>query len=154
MTEKTAKNGDTLKVNYTGKLENGEIFDTSIEEVAKEAGIFSPEREYQPLTIKLGFGQVIPGFEKALMGMKEGEKKEVVIPPEEGYGVEREELFAPVDMGLFREAGIVPEVGMLIETNMGIGRVHEVGENEVILNFNHPLAGKTLIFEIELVEIE
>ncbi len=153
MSEKLVENGDVLKVNYTGRLETGEIFDSSLEEVAKEAGIYNPSRNYEPLEVKVGFGQVIPGFEKALLGMKVGEKKEVTIPPEEAYGYERQELFSFIEMEAFKEAAIEPQLGMLLETNMGVGMVHEIKEDHVVLNFNHPLAGKTLIFDIEVVEI-
>ncbi|GCC11501.1 FKBP-type 16 kDa peptidyl-prolyl cis-trans isomerase [archaeon] len=153
MSEEIDENVITLKVHYTGKLKNGEVFDSSIEEIAKEAGIYNPSRDYEPLEVKLGSGQLIPGFEKALMNMKAGEKKEVTIPPEEGYGHETQELFNTIKMEVFKDADIEPEIGMLLETDMGVGVVHEIKEDEVTLNFNHPLTGKTLIFIIEVVEI-
>jgi len=153
MSEDTVENGNLVKADYIGKLESGEVFDSSKEEVAKEAGIHNPEREYQPLEVKVGSGQIIPGFEEALVGMKEGEKKEVTVQPEEGYGYHRDELYRDVDKSAFEEAEIDPQEGMVLETEMGIGVVDQIKEEAVTLNFNHPLAGNTLKFEIEVVEI-
>ncbi|MFW6376081.1 MAG: FKBP-type peptidyl-prolyl cis-trans isomerase [Thermoplasmatota archaeon] len=101
------KDGDFVKVDYTGRLEDGTIFDSSIEEVAKKSNYYDENRNYEPLGFTVGQGELIPGFEDGVKGMSEGEKKEVEIPPEEGYGKKGD----------------------------------------------HPLAGKTLIFEIEVKEI-
>ncbi|HKW05717.1 MAG TPA: FKBP-type peptidyl-prolyl cis-trans isomerase [Nitrososphaerales archaeon] len=81
-----AQKGDTVNVHYIGKYPGGKVFDTSIESEARKAGIFSPARDYKPLQVKLGAGQVIPGFEDALLGMAVNEDKEVSIPPEKAYG--------------------------------------------------------------------
>ena len=75
-----------MNVHYTGKYVGGKVFDTSIESEARKSGLFSPAREYKPLQVKLGAGQVIPGFEEALLGMSVNEEKEVTIPPEKAYG--------------------------------------------------------------------
>jgi peptidylprolyl isomerase len=75
-----------VNVHYVGKYPGGKVFDTSIESEARKAGIFSPARDYKPLQVKLGAGQVIPGFEEALVGMSVNEDKEVSIPPEKAYG--------------------------------------------------------------------
>ena len=75
-----------MNVHYIGKYPGGKVFDTSIESEARKAGIFSPARDYKPLQVKLGAGQVIPGFEDALLGMAVNEDKEVSIPPEKAYG--------------------------------------------------------------------
>lgn len=75
-----------MNVHYIGKYQGGKVFDTSIESEARKAGIFSPARDYKPLQVKLGAGQVIPGFEEALVGMSVNEDKEVSIPPEKAYG--------------------------------------------------------------------
>lgn len=81
-----AQNGDTVSVHYIGKYVGGQVFDTSIESEAKKSGLYSPAREYRPLQVKLGAGQVIQGFEEALQGMAINEEKEVSIPPEKAYG--------------------------------------------------------------------
>ncbi len=81
-----AQNGDLVSVHYIGKYVGGKIFDTSMESEARKSGLFSPARDYKPLQVKLGAGQVIPGFEEALLGMAINEEKEVTIPPEKAYG--------------------------------------------------------------------
>jgi FKBP-type peptidyl-prolyl cis-trans isomerase 2 len=81
-----AQKGDTVSVHYVGKYVGGQVFDTSIESEAKKSGMYSPARDYKPLQVKLGGGQVIAGFEEALLGMAINEEKEVTLPPEKAYG--------------------------------------------------------------------
>ncbi len=153
MSEEVVKNGDTVKVSYTGRFTDGEVFDTSDPKIAKENGIFNPYREYSPLVFIVGAGQVIRGFEKAVLGMKVGEKKTVEIPPEEAYGEVNPELVVTLPMEMFREANIEPKVGIILETSSGMCQVKEVREEEVVVDFNNPMAGKTLVFDIKVEEI-
>jgi FKBP-type peptidyl-prolyl cis-trans isomerase 2 len=137
------KEGDSVTVHYTGKLDDGEVFDSS--------------RERDPFTFKVGAGQVIPGFENGVVGMEVGQSKTVEIPPDEGYGEQRNELFVKVHRADFPE-DIEPEVGQQLQMKRPDGTpvnvmVSEVTAEDVTLNANHPLAGKTLTFEIELMEI-
>ncbi len=81
-----AQKGDTIFVHYLGRFPGGKVFDTSMEKEAMKAGLHNAARDYKPLEVKLGSGQVIPGFEEALIGMKVNEEKEVTIPPEKAYG--------------------------------------------------------------------
>lgn len=81
-----AQKGDTVSVHYLGKFPGGQVFDTSIESEARKNGMFSPARDYKPLQVTLGAGQVIAGFEEALIGMAINEEKEVTLPPEKAYG--------------------------------------------------------------------
>jgi FKBP-type peptidyl-prolyl cis-trans isomerase 2 len=81
-----AKNGDTVRVHYVGKFPGGKVFDTSMEKEAVRAGILQKGRDYKPLTVTLGAGQVIKGFNDAIIGMKKGEEKTVTLPPEMAYG--------------------------------------------------------------------
>ncbi len=81
-----AKNGDTVRVHYVGKFPGGKVFDTSLEKEAIRAGIYNKGREYKPLTVTLGAGQVIKGFNDAIIGMKPGDEKTVTLPPEQAYG--------------------------------------------------------------------
>jgi FKBP-type peptidyl-prolyl cis-trans isomerase 2 len=132
----------TVTVNYTGKLEDGSIFDSSINEGR------------EPLTATLGKGQLIPGFEKGLLEMQEGDKKIVTIPSNEAYGDRRDELIAEIPKDRVPE-GV--EVGQMLQTMTQQGPmnviVKEVNEDHVILDANHPLAGKDLTFELELISI-
>ncbi|WP_175060057.1 peptidylprolyl isomerase [Thermococcus sp. 2319x1] len=146
--------GDFVVFNYIGRFENGEIFDTTYEDIAKEAGIYVEDRAYGPLGANVGVGELIPGIDEALIGMQIGEKKTIVVPPEKGYGMPRDDLIIDVPIEEFEKAGIEPVEGAYIMTDSGIARITAVTEENVTLDFNHPLAGKTLTFEVEIVDIE
>ncbi len=153
MSEDTVESGDTVKVNYTGKFENGEIFDSSIEESVKDSENYNPQRSYEPLAVQIGAKQVIEGFENALLGMKKSEEKEVTIPPEEGYGNCDPNLVQNVPMESLKSAGVTPEMGQLLNTGKGICKVTKINTNDVEVDFNSPMAGKTLVFEIRVEDI-
>ncbi|EHR77534.1 peptidyl-prolyl cis-trans isomerase [Thermococcus litoralis DSM 5473] len=146
--------GDFVVFNYVGRFENGEIFDTTYEDIAKEAGIYVEDRTYGPLGANVGVGELIPGMDEALIGMEIGEKKTIVVPPEKGYGMPRDDLIIEVPIEEFEKAGIEPVEGAYIMTDSGIARITAITEENVTLDFNHPLAGKTLTFEVEIVDIE
>ena len=133
----------TVTVNYTGKLEDGTIFDSSLSEGR------------EPLEATLGQGQLIPGFEKGLLEMQEGDKKTVTIPHLEAYGVIRNELIAEVPKDRVPEN---VEAGQMLQTMTQQGPmnviVKEVNEDHVVLDANHPLAGKDLTFELELISVK
>ncbi len=132
----------TVTVNYTGKLEDGSVFDTSL-----MAG-------REPLSATLGQGSLIPGFEKGLLGMKEGDKKTIEMDHTEAYGDLREDLVVEVPKDRVPEN---VEVGQMLQTMTQQGpmnvMVKEVNETNVVLDANHPLAGKKLIFDLELVSV-
>jgi len=138
-----AKVGDTVRVEYTGKFEDGQVFDSN--------------KGREPLEFTLGEGKIIPGFEKAVVGMEVGEEKTVKIPPEEGYGEYIEGLVADVEREKFPE-DLKLEVGRQLvipqkNGNQLIVTITKVTDSKVTLDANHPLAGKTLIFDIKLKEI-
>lgn len=136
------KNGDTVKVHYTGKLDDGTTFDTS--------------SGRDPLEFKVGEGRVIPGFEKAIVGMGQGDTKTVTIPVDEAYGPRKDELQIVVNRTDL-PAELDPKVGDELELSQGdrefVVRVIDANPTSVTLDANHPLAGEDLTFEIELVEI-
>ena len=139
-----AKDGNTVKVHYTGSLEDGTVFDTSLER--------------EPLEFTLGQGQLIPGFEQAVIGMKIGESKTVTIPAEQAYGPYNNELISVIDRDNLPE-GLDPEVGQQLQGQQPDGQniiatVIEVSETSITVDANHHLAGKDLTFEIELIEIQ
>jgi len=139
-----AETGDTVKVHYTGTLDDGTQFDSS---VGKD-----------PLEFTLGQGQVIPGFEEAIIGMKIGESKTVNIPAAEAYGEYRDDFVMEVSRDELAE-DIDPMVGMQLELkttdgNSIIARIIEVTDTMLTLDANFPLAGEDLTFEIELVSIQ
>jgi len=138
-----AKYGDTVKVHYTGRLDDGTVFDTSA--------------DGEPLQFTIGSGQIIPGFEQAVVGMNPGESKTVKIPAEDAYGQRREDLIIEVEKSQLPE-GLKPEVGLQLQSRQPDGRIvvltiADITESHVTLDANHPLAGKDLTFEIQLVEI-
>lgn len=138
------KQNDTVRVHYTGTLENGEVFDSS--------------REREPLEFTIGQGQLIPGFENGVMDMKVSETKTVQIPAAEAYGEHRADLVQEVPKDQLPPE-IKPEVGLGLVSRTPDGRempltVTEVRDTSIMVDANHPLAGKDLTFEIELVEIK
>ncbi|GBC78766.1 FKBP-type peptidyl-prolyl cis-trans isomerase SlyD [bacterium HR08] len=138
-----AERGSIVRVHYTGRLRDGSIFDSS------EGG--------EPLEFVIGAGMVIPGFERAVIGMQVGEKKTVEIPPEEAYGTYIEEFVKEVPRSELHVDFELVE-GMTLELHTESGRVipitvAKLTEETVTLDANHPLAGQTLIFDIELVSI-
>lgn len=152
---KSVATGDTVGVDYIGKTEDGKIFDTSLEQVAKDNALYSPQRAYAPLEFTVGSGQMIPGFEAAVMGMKVGEEKTVSLEPKDAYGEVREDLIVAVSGAQFAQAGIVPEVGATYQTAQGIpATVKSISGETVIMDYNSPLAGKVLIFTITLKNIK
>ena len=139
-----AENGKTVKVHYVGTFEDGTEFDNS------------RERE-EALTFQLGSGQLIEGFNNAVVDMSPGETKEVTLKPENAYGQRSEELFQEVTRQQFPEE-IDFQPGMVVTTENSHGTptfatIREFGEETVLLDFNHPMAGKTLNFSIELLEV-
>jgi FKBP-type peptidyl-prolyl cis-trans isomerase 2 len=138
-----ARNGDTVKVHFTGRLENGEVF--------------SKPKEDEPFEFTLGSGELIPGFEKGIVGMEVGETKTITAPPEEAFGPRHKELIVDVEKTDLPE-NITPAIGEQIQIRQKDGNpikvtVTDMNEDTVTLDANHPLAGNTLFFHVELVEI-
>jgi peptidylprolyl isomerase len=138
-----AKNGDTVKIQYTGKLEDGSVFEAST--------------EGEPLQFTIGSSKIIPGLEEAVVGMNPGESKTVKIPSDEGYGPHRREMVMEVDRNQVPE-NIKTEVGQQLQMTKPDGqillvRVTDVSESSVTFDANHPLAGKDLTFDIKLLEV-
>ncbi len=148
-----AKNGDSVSVNYIGSLQDGTVFDTSYEKIAREKGKYDPNRKYEPLTFTLGAGQMIKGFDEGVLGMKEGEEKEVTIPPEKAYGEYDANLVGAVPIKIFEQSGLTPKAGRTIEISGRPARILSFNETSVMLDLNHELAGKTLVFRIRLEKI-
>lgn len=138
-----AQKGDKVKVHYHGKLTDGSTFDSS--------------EGREPLEFTLGSGQVIPGFDNGVAGLAVGEKKTITIPVEDAYGPANDEMIIEFPKTQF-PADMNPEVGMTLNMRNDQGQafpvvVKEIKEDSVVLDANHPLAGKDLIFDLELVDI-
>lgn len=153
------ESGDTVSLEYIGRIPDGDVFDTSRESVAEETGIADeqPDREFDPLTVEVGAGQIIPGLEEALLDMEVGESDTVTIPPEAAYGEESDEQIIEHERDEFEEMlqGETPMEGMQVQTQQGqLGTIVHVDEELVRIDFNHELAGETLEFEVEIVDVE
>jgi len=138
-----AKTGDTVRVHYRGTLKGGSVFDES--------------KKATPLQFKIGEGMLLPDFEQAVIGMNQGESKTIAIDAEHAYGEHRDDLLIEVDRSQFPDH-INPELGLQLRLNQQDGTpitvaISAVDESSVTLDANHPLAGKNLTFNIELVEI-
>ena len=138
------KVGDTVRVHYTGRLTTGEQFDSS-------AG-------REPLEFEVGAGMMIKGFDEAVVGMQVGDKKTITLAPAEAYGEIRQEMIIEFPKENF-PAQITPEIGMQLMMNNGAGHqipvtITEILAEVVVLDANHQLAGKELVFDIEMVAID
>lgn len=138
------KDGDTVKVHYHGKLTDGTTFDSS--------------EGREPLSFEVGSGQVIPGFNEGVTGMEVGEKKTITIPSDQAYGEKRNDLLMEFPLDKF-PPDLKPEVGMALNMSNQEGHqfpvmITEVRDESVILDANHPLAGKDLVFDLEVVGID
>lgn len=139
-----SQEGSTVSVEYTGKLPDGTIFDSS--------------KGREPLSFTIGKHEVIPGFENGVKGMTVGDSRKIEIPPEDGYGERQDHLIIQVPKEAIAEGGNLQK-GMQFQTqapNGAVlqGSVVEVLDEAVVLDFNHPLAGKTLIFDVKLVSLK
>ena len=137
------QNNDNVSVHYTGTFEDGEVFDSS--------------REKDPLSFEVGAGQMIQGFDAAVVGMEVGESKQITLAPEEAYGPRNEEMLVEMPNSSFPE-DMELEVGMQLQLTNQNGQpvpatVANVGDENVTMDVNHPMAGKTLLFDIEIVEV-
>lgn len=138
-----AQSGDTVLVHYTGTLDDGTVFDSS--------------RERDPLKFKLGAGQVVPGFEEAVMGMETGERKSTTLAPEQAYGPRRDEMVIEVGREKLPD-NLEPAVGQRLQMQPEGGqsfvvKISAVSDETVTLDANHELAGQALTFDLELVEV-
>jgi FKBP-type peptidyl-prolyl cis-trans isomerase 2 len=139
-----AQVGDLVSVHYTGKLKNGEVFDSS--------------KDRDPLKFTLGNKELLGGFEEGVVGMKPGETKSVTLNPEQAFGDRREDLVLELPKNEFPQH-ITPSIGLQLNLSSANGAnlpvvITDVGDDSVTLDGNHPLAGQTIVFDIELIEIK
>jgi len=136
--------GDFIKLSYTGKLENGNVFDTTDANVAKEYGLYNEQASYGPETIIVGKGYVVQGLDEDLIGKDAGYKGTVTMPPEKGFGLRRVDQIETIPVKKFKEP-VRP--GMRVTVGGRNGIVESVAGGRVRINFNAPFAGETLTYE-------
>jgi FKBP-type peptidyl-prolyl cis-trans isomerase 2 len=137
------KENDVVKVHYTGKLENGQIFDSS--------------QDREPLEFTVGEGKIIPGIENAVIGMNPGDNKEVTVSPENAYGEYRDDMIGEIPKEQLPE-DIEPQIGMELVARNEQGdeqviRIKEIKDSSIVIDANHPLAGEKLYFNLQLLEV-
>lgn len=143
------ENGDNVTVDYTGIFKNGTIFDTSIEQNAKNAGIFNQNRTYEPMIFNVGSNEVIMGFNKGILNMHSGEEKTFTVNASEAYGEDN----IPVPTSSLINSNITPAVGMKLITPRGLATIMSVNDTNAILDFDHPLVGQDLTFTVKILSI-
>ncbi|MBX0321712.1 peptidylprolyl isomerase [Halomicroarcula sp. F13] len=151
--------GDGVSIEYVGRFEDGSVFDTSRLDVAQEEGLLDAQdtdpEDYAPLAFTVGAGDIIEGLDEALVGMADGEEATVTVPPEKAYGEADDEKVREYDPETFEAmVGKAPEVGLHVEAENGLhGDVTAVRDDAVSVDFNHELAGRTLVFDVEVVDV-
>ncbi|MBW2974880.1 peptidylprolyl isomerase [Candidatus Woesearchaeota archaeon] len=145
------KEKDFIELEYTGKLkEDNIVFDTTDEKTAKDNELFDEKAEYRPITVCVGQGQVIKGLDKALVG-KDLEKEYIIeISPEEAYGKKSAKLIQLVPTSRFRKENIQPMPGMQVNIDGMTGLIKTVSGGRTLVDFNHPLSGKDLVYSIKV----
>ncbi|MEM0242950.1 MAG: peptidylprolyl isomerase [Candidatus Aenigmatarchaeota archaeon] len=147
------KHGDVVYIDYVARIKDtNEIFDLTIEEIAKKEGIYNPDYIYKPIPVVVGFGFVIKGLDEELERMNEGEEKEFEVQPEKAFGKRDENLVKTFNISDFKRQDVEPRVGEYITINGVLGKVLSVSGGRVTIDFNHPLAGKTLVYRVKVVK--
>jgi FKBP-type peptidyl-prolyl cis-trans isomerase 2 len=147
------KNKDFVSLNYVGKLKDGTIFDTTIETIAKENDLYDPKIKLSPAKICVGENQILPGIDESLIGKKVGEKYTLELSPENAFGKKDIKKIKTVSFNTFDNFEQPPRPGLQIEDGMGrIGTIMRVAGGRVTINYNHPLSGKDVVYEIEILE--
>ncbi|MEM2897499.1 MAG: peptidylprolyl isomerase [Candidatus Bathyarchaeia archaeon] len=140
----TIKHGSIVKLHYVAKLENGQVLEST--------------NGRDPIKFKVGAGEALKGLDESIIGLKKGDKVEIAIPPEKGFGRWRNDLLKKIPRSVLK-GDSEPQVGMIVELKSELGGsipaiITEVDEKSVTIDLNHPLAGQTLEFELEIIDVE
>lgn len=146
------RDGDFILIEYTIRVkETGNIVDTTNEDIAKREGIYDSNKLYGPELVVVGRGWVIKGLDEALKGLEPGSEKEIIVPPEKAYGTRDPNKIKVLSIREFRRRGIDVKLGDVIEYGGQTGIVKSISGGRVVVDFNHPLAGKTLIYKVKVL---
>ncbi len=141
---------DFIEIEYTGKFKDGTIFDTTSKETAEKNDIFSPQIKYKPAIVCIGEKQLIPGLDSALLDKEAGKDYTIELTPEEAFGkkdIKKIKLIPPAE---FQKRNINPQPGMQIDMDGEVGRVIKASGGRILVNFNHPFAGREVVYEIKV----
>lgn len=147
------KKNDLVELDFVGRIKDNRVFDTSQEDVAKKEGIFNPKVKYSPLVACVGQRQIIQGLDEGLIDKEVGKESEFVIPSEKGYGKRDAKLIRTVPMATFTKNKINPYPGMTVNAEGMMGVIKSVSGGRVMVDFNHPLAGRELVFNVKIIKI-
>lgn len=147
------KDGDFIKIEFVGKKATGEVFDTNLEDKAKEANIHEPSAKYGPSLVVLGKGEIIKGLENAIGEMEVGDSRTVEIMPENAFGERKPELVRVMPLSEFRKRDMDPYPGMPLQLDNVTAIVKSVTSGRVMVDLNHPLAGHKVVYDVKLSEI-
>ncbi len=145
----TIKKHDFIEIDYTGKME-GQMFDTTREKDAKEAGITNPGFEYKPMIVCVGENQIIKGVDARLEGKEIGKEYDFKVPPEEGFGKKDPKMLRMVPLRIFKEQNINPMPGLQVNIDSVVGTIKTVGGGRAIVDFNHPLSGREVEYKVKI----
>ena len=147
-------NGDFVRVNFTGKIKDTEdVFDTTYDEIAQEAGLFDENKTYKPIPIVVGGNHLLPAIEEAIIGLEQGDKKTIEVDSDNAFGPRDPKMIQLVPMREFKKQGMTPVQGMRIQSEGATGKILTVNGGRVKVDFNHELAGKDLVYDVEVTEI-
>lgn len=147
------ENNDFVKINYIGRIKGtNEIFDLTREETAKKEGIYKQGQKYGPVTIIVGAGHLVKGLDEAMHGLKAGEKKSIELKTADAFGERKAERVKVFTAGQFKNSDVPLVPGVTVNMGNLIGRIQSVSGGRVRIDFNHPLAGKDLLYEVEVLE--
>ena len=148
------KKGDLVKLEYTGRMaKTGQIFDTTDEAIAKQAGIWESSSIYGPKHALFGSGAIIPGMEEAVLQSQLGKSEDFAIEPKLAFGERSSELVRLIPEKEFRKQSVQPAPGMIVTLDGAIARVKSVTSGRVVIDYNHPLAGEQVIYSIKVHEV-
>lgn len=142
---------DFVEINYTGRLADGTVFDTTSEKVAKEHHLHSPRQKYRPAVICVGERQLLPGLDAQLVDKELGKEYTVTLAPEQAFGKRDIKQVKIIPMDMFRQHKVQPHPGLQVDVDGEIGLVARVSGGRVMVNFNHPLAGKEVLYTYKIL---
>jgi FKBP-type peptidyl-prolyl cis-trans isomerase 2 len=142
---------DFVTIDYTARVKDGRVFDTTGADIARREGIFDDKRVYRPMPVIVGEGQVVKGLDEALKHLKVGEEKELELAPDSAFGARNPDFIRLVPIKVFKQQGINPVPGMPVELDGRNARVQTVAGGRVRVDFNHELAGRTLVYNVKVV---
>ncbi|MBD3310122.1 peptidylprolyl isomerase [Candidatus Woesearchaeota archaeon] len=151
--DKMAEKGEFIELEYTGRLKDeGMVFDTTSEKTAKEEGIWDKNMKYGPAIVCLGEGQLLSGLDQKLVGKSVG-KHTIELAPEEGFGKKDAKLLRIVPTNIFRQQKIDPVPGLQVNIDGAMGTIRTVTGGRTVVDFNHPLSGKEVVYDIDLKRV-